>query len=68
MALLGLTGALSQSLLAADALVAHSQAKALRPKTTESTTGSEVASAPRIAPFASPTQDGGAVVGLAGSF
>lgn len=68
MALLGLTGALSQSLFAADAFVAHSQAKALRPKTAAITTGSEVAGAPRIAPFASPTPDGGAVVGLAGSF
>jgi hypothetical protein len=68
MALFGLGGALSQSLLAADAFVARSQAKALRPNTADRARGSGVASAPRIAPFAAPSQDGGAVVGVAGSF
>jgi hypothetical protein len=68
MTLFGLGGALSQTLLAADAFIAHSQAKALHPETADRARTSGVASAPRIAPFAAPTPDGGAVVGLAGSF
>ena len=69
MLVIGLGGALSQSLLAADAFISHSQAKALHPETADRAQARSVASAPRIAPFTAPTADGGgAVVGLAGSF
>jgi hypothetical protein len=67
MTILGLGGALSQTLLAADALVAHSQAKALAPKTAQLHRAHEVALVPLVAPYATP-DGGGAVVGLAGSF
>jgi hypothetical protein len=68
MTLFGLGGALSQSLFAADAFVAHRQAKALRPEAAGRERGYGVARAPRIAPFAAPSPDGGALVGVAGSF
>lgn len=67
MTLLGLGGALSQCLLAADAFIAHSQAKALAPKTAQLPRENGIALAPLVAPYATPG-GGGAVVGLAGSF
>jgi hypothetical protein len=64
MALLGLCGGLSQSLFAADAFVARSQAKPLRQRPAGPAGLGEVA----IAPFAAPGPDGGAVLGVVGSF
>jgi len=68
MTLLGLGGALSQSLFAADAFIAHRQAKALEKGTALSESSPAAAISPLMAPFAAPTPDGGAVFGLAGAF
>ena len=68
MTLIGLGGALSQSLFAADAFIAHRQVKALEKKAAPSEKPPAVAISLRIAPFAAPTPDGGAVFGLAGAF
>jgi hypothetical protein len=65
----GFMGALSQSLLAADAFIARSQALKLYPPAEEAAPGPEAALAPRLAPYLSPVVTGGGMVaGVAGSF
>ena len=64
----GIAGALSQTLLAVDAFVSHSQALALAPPTVGRPRGAGIALAPTIAPYLAPEAGNGAVFGVTGSF